>query len=78
MRDGTRGGHAPIGTQRPWRLALALLCLLLVLASHDRLRQRPPVSMRWIHVGFTSLAGVKGACAKSRVNALWGFRCFRA
>jgi hypothetical protein len=63
MAGTTRGGYAPIGTQRPRRLFLALLCLLLSLTSHGRLCRRPPVSMRWIHVGFTRRAGVKEACA---------------
>ena len=75
MASTARGGYAPIGTQRSWCLSLALLCLLLVLAlalaSHGRLCRRPPVAMRWIHVGFTRRAGVKEACADGRVSALW-------
>ena len=73
MASTARGGYAPIGTQRSRRLSLALLCLLLTLAraSHGRLCRRPPVAMRWIHVGFTRRAGVKEACADGRVSALW-------
>lgn len=60
--EGAGGEYAPIGTQRPRRLSLALLCLLLTLSTCRRLRRRPPVTMRWIHVlGFTRLAGDKGA-----------------
>ena len=60
--EGAGGEYAPIGTQRPRRLSLALLCLLLTLSTCGRLRRRPPVTMRWIHVlGFTRLAGDKEA-----------------
>ena len=65
------GEYAPIGTQRPWRLALTLLCLLLALPSYRRLCRRPPVAMRWIHVlGFTRRAGDKAACVAGSVVAL--------
>ena len=63
MVGGTIRKYAPIRSKRAWswRLSLRLLCLLLGLRRHTCLCRRPPVSMRWIHVGFTRLAGDKEA-----------------
>jgi hypothetical protein len=63
-----RGKCAPIRTKRTWRLSWALVCLLLILGWRRRCRW--PVSMSWIHVGFTTLAGVKEAWVSPKTKVV--------
>jgi hypothetical protein len=56
------GAHAPIWIERPRRLSLALLWLLLwSLPRRGCLRLRPAFTMRWVHLGVCDSSAVGAA-----------------
>lgn len=75
----TRGENLPIGAQRSRGLSLSLLCLLWRWTADWRLRRRPSVAMRWIHLRlYSSASALRANATVGALTCLDGLNCLRA